>query len=139
MEGTETLPRSSAEDEEIELVRRLRADHAVRPEPFNTRGLWVAGEVETSGDYEIESLDGVATRNSDGLMRMEVRLQSDVEAIARPVQMLFNLSMAIDALDQARRELVKECRVRGRSWADIGLALGVSRQTAWEKYSDPED
>ena len=42
-------------------------------------------------------------------------------------------------LDEQRRKLVEACRRQGRSWADIGDALGVTRQTAWERYSRDDD
>lgn len=38
---------------------------------------------------------------------------------------------------QARvRELVQLARANGRSWGQIGIALGVSRQAARERFAD---
>lgn len=38
---------------------------------------------------------------------------------------------------QARvRELVQLARAHGRSWGQIGIALGVSRQAARERFAD---
>jgi len=34
------------------------------------------------------------------------------------------------------RELVALARANGRSWGEIGIALGVSRQAARERFSD---
>jgi hypothetical protein len=34
---------------------------------------------------------------------------------------------------------VSEARRRGSSWADIGDALGMSRQSAWERFSHHEN
>lgn len=34
---------------------------------------------------------------------------------------------------------VSEARRRGSSWADIGEALGMSRQSAWERFSHHEN
>lgn len=34
---------------------------------------------------------------------------------------------------------VREARRRGSSWADIGEALGMSRQSAWERFSHDEN
>ena len=34
---------------------------------------------------------------------------------------------------------VGEARRRGSSWADIGEALGMSRQSAWERFSRLEN
>ena len=42
------------------------------------------------------------------------------------------------ARDQADAELelaVKQAKWRGHSWSQIGLALQVSRQAAWERYN----
>lgn len=30
--------------------------------------------------------------------------------------------------------LVKAARLAGASWADIGVALGITRQAAWKQY-----
>jgi hypothetical protein len=45
---------------------------------------------------------------------------------------------AEDELAEARRRLVAEARAVGASWGQIGRALGISRQAAWERYSDRE-
>lgn len=40
-------------------------------------------------------------------------------------------------ISQARvRELVQLTRANGRSWGQIGIALGVSRQAARERFAD---
>ena len=39
------------------------------------------------------------------------------------------------ALDKLTRESVQRAREAGHSWAEIGRALGVTKQTAWERYS----
>ena len=137
---TDTMPRSSEEDEEVELVRAARAGLEEDPglARFARSGFAAAGTVRGSSE-KLDELEGVVVRNALGLFGLEVRLPQDPTEIERPLQMLMNLSVAIDVLDHERRELVRECRARGRSWADIGEALGVSRQTAWEKYSSPEE
>ncbi|MEU6153460.1 ClpX C4-type zinc finger protein [Actinosynnema sp. NPDC047251] len=33
------------------------------------------------------------------------------------------------------RERVSELRTRGVTWADIGTALGMTRQSAWERFA----
>lgn len=37
------------------------------------------------------------------------------------------------------REAVRAARKAHASWAQIGRALGISRQAAWEKYKDLDD
>jgi hypothetical protein len=39
------------------------------------------------------------------------------------------------ALDKLTRESVERAREAGHSWTQIGEALGVTKQTAWERYS----
>lgn len=39
------------------------------------------------------------------------------------------------ALEQTIREFVEEMRDQEMSWAQIGLALGTTGQSAWERYS----
>ena len=39
------------------------------------------------------------------------------------------------ALDKLTRESVRRAREAGHSWTQIGEALGVTKQTAWERYS----
>ena len=38
-------------------------------------------------------------------------------------------------LDKLLREQVRQARDDGCSWADIGRALGTTRQSAWERFS----
>lgn len=40
------------------------------------------------------------------------------------------------AADQARRRIVLAARLDGYSWTQIGDALGVSKQAAWERFGD---
>ncbi len=52
---------------------------------------------------------------------------------------LRTLAEAVDAVrgGEARvRELVARARANGRSWGEIGIALGVSRQAARERFAE---
>jgi 1-deoxy-D-xylulose 5-phosphate reductoisomerase len=52
---------------------------------------------------------------------------------------LRTLAEAVDAVrgGEARvRELVARARTNGRSWGEIGIALGVSRQAARERFAE---
>jgi DNA-directed RNA polymerase specialized sigma24 family protein len=42
----------------------------------------------------------------------------------------------IHASEAKLRELVELSRVHGRSWGEIAIALGVSRQAAHERFAD---
>ena len=43
------------------------------------------------------------------------------------------------AVDKLQRHLVTKARDAGRTWTEIGEALGVTRQSAWERFSTPPD
>jgi hypothetical protein len=59
------------------------------------------------------------------------------EAVAdRPIPSLLELHRAETRLGAEIRQAVALVRRQGRSWADIGDALGIHRQTAWERYRD---
>jgi hypothetical protein len=42
-------------------------------------------------------------------------------------------------LDQAELEAVRTARRLGKSWAEIATHLGVTRQSAWERWRDLDD
>lgn len=42
-------------------------------------------------------------------------------------------------LDQMEFEAVRTSRRRGKSWAEIAIRLGVTRQSAWERWRDVDD
>jgi len=44
-------------------------------------------------------------------------------------------SATVEAIRSVLQSQVDTLRKRGVSWADIGAALGVSRQAAWERFS----
>jgi 1-deoxy-D-xylulose 5-phosphate reductoisomerase len=52
---------------------------------------------------------------------------------------LRTLAEAVDAVRTGEvrvRELVARARANGRSWGEIGIALGVSRQAARERFAE---
>lgn len=42
-------------------------------------------------------------------------------------------------VDQAEFEAVRTARAQGRSWAEIAVRLGVTRQSAWERWRDVDE
>ena len=42
-------------------------------------------------------------------------------------------------LDQVEFEAVRSARKHGKSWAEIAIRLGVTRQSAWERWRDVDD
>jgi len=53
----------------------------------------------------------------------------------RPLAALAALREAQAHVDEAKRRAVVAARNDGASWSEIGDALGVSRQSAWQLYS----
>lgn len=52
-----------------------------------------------------------------------------------PLVPLGFLSLAASMIDDKTQELVAYCREHGKSWTQIGAALGMSKQAAWERFS----
>jgi PASTA domain len=42
-------------------------------------------------------------------------------------------------LDQAEMAAVRDARQHGKSWAEIAVTLGITRQSAWERWRDLDD
>jgi len=59
--------------------------------------------------------------------------------LERPTEELLELLPSVGLASDANREflqaLVEALRAREVSWAEIGQALGLSRQSAWERFS----
>lgn len=72
---------------------------------------------------------------------IEIALPRDLSAMTAEIDPLipaYVLADAIRSLESQLEEVVRLARVQGHSWAKIGQAVGVARQTAWEKYSGEE-
>jgi len=52
-----------------------------------------------------------------------------------PLDALRELARFDHELQQLRRGKVRAARAAGESWENIGAALGVTRQSAWELYA----
>jgi hypothetical protein len=55
-----------------------------------------------------------------------------------PLVMLVMLAFGRARVDDKMTEVVGVCRGRGKTWTQIGEALGISKQAAWERYSGEE-
>jgi hypothetical protein len=56
-----------------------------------------------------------------------------------PLNGLCESARVAGALDKLQRHLVRQARAAGSSWAEIGAALGVSKQSAWQRFAVPDD
>jgi hypothetical protein len=55
------------------------------------------------------------------------------------VDALDDIGVVRRLLDQAELNAVRTARRHGKSWAEIATRLGVSRQSAWERWRDIDD
>jgi ATP-dependent Clp protease ATP-binding subunit ClpX len=56
----------------------------------------------------------------------------------RPLEDLTVVCHASTAVDKLIRQTVAEARKQGCSWAEIGHALRITKQSAWERFSGEE-
>ena len=91
-------------------------------------------EVITMGhtDEEIEAAASRFEKLADELdpATVEVERTEDLRAIAA-------VSEAVRADEARLREAVEVARAHDRSWNQIAVALGVSRQAAWQRFTEP--
>ena len=65
--------------------------------------------------------------------RLRLRTLGDWESA--PVSALRECRRAATALEKVMWQTVAEAREAGHSWQEIGDALGVTKQTAWQRFS----
>lgn len=73
--------------------------------------------------------------------RIAIAMPRDIAAAAErtdPLLFLPGLATAIDELEARIAAIVQYCRSSGRSWSQIGEALSISKQAAWERFSGEE-
>jgi len=67
---------------------------------------------------------------------LRIRASGDWES--EPLEGLREACRIATALDKLTRESVGRARDAGHSWTQIGQALGVTKQAAWQRYSDED-
>ncbi len=110
-----------------EIFREVQADFDKR-EPAARRAARI-----------VTTLEGALVTNDEECFTAYFRVPQDTSRLEYPLLTLDHATWLINVLDEQRRRLVAECRERGRSWADIALALGVTRASAWQRYSSPDE
>jgi hypothetical protein len=80
-------------------------------------------------DSEIEEAATRLEEWANTLTREDFEDAGDLRQIAETVD-------TIRASEARVHELMQLARARGRSWGEIGIALGVSRQAARERFSE---
>ena len=67
---------------------------------------------------------------------LRVRASGDWET--EPLEGIREACRVALALDKLTRESIEQARAAGHSWTQIGQALGLTKQAAWERYSDKD-
>jgi hypothetical protein len=57
----------------------------------------------------------------------------------RALSVLTDVGVVRRLLDQVEFEAVRAARKQGKSWSEIAIRLGVTRQSAWERLRDVDD
>jgi hypothetical protein len=132
------MPTSKVPPNEMERVRRMaiewqqmRVEMSDAPAPEFIRRL---GRLEREQEAAGESLEPEFEHVTIGH-----RIPLDTKQVAQPLVHVHDGKRGLDILEAAMESMVSECRRRGYSWADIALALNVTRQSAWTKYASIED
>lgn len=80
--------------------------------------------------------------HSDEEIHRAAKLAEELDSSGVEMDDTTDLRAVAEAVDRVRagearvRELVALARANGRSWGEIGIALGVSRQAARERFSE---
>ena len=78
----------------------------------------------------------VARRSWERLHGQQPRFQ---RGHADPLQALIDIGIVRRLLDEVELDAVRSARQQGRSWAEIAIKLGVTRQSAWERWRELDE
>jgi len=73
-----------------------------------------------------------------GTWRVALVMPTDLaitDGVVDPLLLVVALADGAAKVDDKIEELVAHCRSAGKSWTQIGLALGMTKQSAWERFS----
>jgi ECF sigma factor len=85
---------------------------------------------------------GAKTMHTDEEIQRAAKRAEEFDPSGVPIDDTTDLRTLAEAVDRVRageariRELVASARTNGRSWGEIGIALGVSRQAARERFAE---
>ena len=65
-------------------------------------------------------------------VRVRVRVTADEREPIAGIQALCRESIKIE---KGMRDLVRVARAQGHSWTEIGLAMGMTKQAAWRRFT----
>jgi hypothetical protein len=87
-------------------------------------------------------MTGAKAMHTDEEIERAAKLAQEFDPSETPMDDTSDLRTLAEAVDGVRtgearvRELVARARANGRSWGEIGIALGVSRQAARERFAE---
>jgi hypothetical protein len=87
-------------------------------------------------------MSGAKIMHTDEEIQRAAKLAEEFDPAGVPIDDTTDLRTLAEAVDAVRagearvRELVARARANGRSWGEVGIALGVSRQAARERFSE---
>jgi len=76
-----------------------------------------------------------------GTWRVQMFMPVDLgllDGAVDPLVMVALLANGCVQVEDKLDELVAFCRTRGKSWTQIGQALGMTKQAAWERFSSED-
>ena len=80
-------------------------------------------------------------QSDDEMWRFSLTLPNDLTEISEHIDPLLALAIlmeGIGGIEDKIGDVVRFCRSQGRTWTQIGDALGMSKQAAWERFSDED-
>jgi hypothetical protein len=87
-------------------------------------------------------MTGAKSMHTEEEIQRAAKLAEEFDPSGAPMDDTADLRTLAEAVDTVRagearvRELVARARAKGRSWGEIGIALGVSRQAARERFAE---
>jgi hypothetical protein len=87
-------------------------------------------------------MTGAKIMHTEEEVHRAAKLAEDFDPSGVPIDDTTDLRALAEAVDAVRagearvRELVARARANGRSWGEVGIALGVSRQAARERFAE---
>jgi hypothetical protein len=112
--------------------------------PILTRYLVIVRIGQTARKRSIAAppMSGAKIMHTDEEVQRAAKLAEEFNPSGVPMDDTTDLRTLAEAVDAVRtgearvREMVARARAKGRSWGEIGIALGVSRQAARERFAE---
>lgn len=81
------------------------------------------------------SRDDVAEDRDSPTVRVSVELQISGSIDEHPLDVIGGIAKGTVSLESTLRQAVAIARRQRYTWEEIGQALGVTRQSAWERFA----